>query len=134
MRPPIVGETHGQLPDAAAACAVRAEPGIAHDRCHRSDVDDSAAAVRDHLPRHRLRDEERAAKVRVEDQIPIIPGHVDRLLPHVAAGVVHENVEARVRFRRVADHAADARLIAHVELERHGPASHGFDFFLKWLK
>ena len=40
-----------------------------------------------------LRDEEAAAQVGVEHQVPIVPGDVERGLAHVAAGVVDQDVD-----------------------------------------
>ena len=40
-----------------------------------------------------LRDEEAAAQVGVEDQVPVVPGDVEGGLAHVAAGVVDEDVD-----------------------------------------
>ena len=66
----------------------------------------------------RLRDEERPAQVGVEDEVPVVPGHVGGALAHVAAGVVHEDVDAAERVVRDVGHRADAGLIANVQLER----------------
>ena len=91
-------------------------------------------AVRHHVSRHRLRDEKGAAQVRVENQVPVVPRDVDRFLPHVAAGVVDEDVDALERAHRGVYHLANARLVPDVELQWHDAASHRFDFRLKRLQ
>ena len=67
-------------------------------------------------------------------EVPVVPRDVDRRLSHVAAGVVHEDVDAPERLRRVAHHAADAALVAHVELQRNRAASEALDFLLERLQ
>src|SRR5688572_13667909 len=131
VRPPVRRQAHRQLPDAAPARAVRAEAGIAGDRRQRTDVDDAPAAVWNHQARHRLGDEERAAQVGIQNQVPVLPRDVGRRLARIAAGVVHQDVDARVRLRRLRCHRADALLALHVELERHDTAAERFDLTLK---
>ena len=77
VRPPVVGQAHRQLPDAAAARAVRAEAGVAV-----TEVTDPMLMMRPRpcgiiCLRDRLGDEERAAQVGVEDQVPVVPRDVD---------------------------------------------------------
>ncbi len=128
MDAPVVGQAHGQLLDAAAAGAVRAEAGVPRDARHRADVDDPAVAARDHLLRHRLCDEEGAAQVGVDHKVPIVPGHVDGGLAHVAAGVVDEDVDLAVVGMRGFDHGPNAAVIADVERERQCPPPERLDF------
>ena len=58
----------------------------------------------------------RATAFRVDDRAPVVPRDVDRFLPHVAAGVVDEDVDALERAHRVVHHLANARLVPNVEL------------------
>jgi hypothetical protein len=50
--------------------------------------------MRHHLFCDCLGDEEGAPQIRVENEVPVVPRHVNGPFPHVAAGVVDENVEA----------------------------------------
>jgi len=65
--------------------------------------------------------EERAAQVGVEDQVPVFRGDVERRLAHVAACVVHQNIDLPVGRLGGVRHLPYAGDIPHIELERHGP-------------
>ena len=56
-------------------------------------VDDPAAALLHHRPHRRLRDEEGAAQVEVEDRVPLLGAHPEQEVVACDAGVVHEDVE-----------------------------------------
>jgi hypothetical protein len=70
-----------------------------------------------------LRHEERAAQVRVQDEVPVVPGDVGGALADVAAGVVHEHVDPAVRIVRGVRHQPDALGVADVQRERDGAAA-----------
>ena len=129
---PIVGETHGELANAAATGAVRAESGITGDSGDRADVDDAAVVAVDHAASNGLRDEKTAAQVCIENQIPIFPSDFERGFANVAAGVVDEDVDVAEVFFGGGDHLFDAVVIADVEFEREGFAAEGMDFFLEF--
>ena len=124
---PVVGEAHGELADAAAAGAVRREARVAGHAGDRADVDDAAVAVRNHAPRDRLRDEEAAAQIGVENDVPVVPGDVERGLANVAAGIVDEDVNLAEGGFGLGRHALDALLVAHIKLERDSAAAERFD-------
>src|ERR1039458_9817047 len=74
--------------------------------------------VSNHSPCNCLGNKEAAAKIRVEDKIPVVPRDFERRLAHVASRIVDEDVnlpKGRLRFRC---HALDAGRIANVKLER----------------
>ena len=75
------------------------------------------------MPGHGLGDEERAAEVRVDDCVPVVPGDVDGRLADVAAGVVDEDVD----LAELANASATARwmlaVVADVELDAGDPAA-----------
>src|SRR5262249_49719224 len=60
---------------------------------------------------------------RVDDRVPIVPRHVERRLANVAASVVDENVDVINGLERRGDGSCDARLFAHIELQRRGAAA-----------
>src|SRR5439155_15690670 len=95
------------------------------------DMDEAAGAARQHVSCDRLRDEERAAQVRVEHEVPVGPRDIGRLLAHVAAGVVDEDVDLAERLVRGVRHLPDAGFIVHIQRQRNGAASHRFDLALK---
>ena len=115
MRAPIVGQAHRELLHAAAARSIGRETSVAGDASDGTNVDDATAPARDHLAGHGLGDEECAAQIRVEDFIPVGPCDVGSRLADVAAGVVHQHVDAAELVNRVGDSAVDAFLLANVE-------------------
>ena len=58
------------------------------------------------------------AQIGVEDRVPVVPGHVQRGLADVAAGIVHENVDMAEGVFGCRRHVLDAALIAHIQFER----------------
>src|ERR1700722_5060399 len=114
---PVVGEAHGELADAAAAGAIGAEAGESGDAGDRADADDASVIVFDHAARNSLRDEERASQIRIENQIPVVPGDVDGGFSHVTTRVVHEDVDLAESLARFSAEFLDAGLIADVQGE-----------------
>ena len=84
-----------------------------------------------HAARDGLRDEEGAAQIGVEHQVPVVPGDVERGLAHVAAGVVDQDVNLAERRSGCFRHVADAGLVADIERERERAAAEGFDLGLE---
>jgi hypothetical protein len=74
-----------------------------------------------------LRGEEDTAEIGVEDQVPIVPGHFERGLANVAAGVVDEDVEPACGGPRGIGGGFDARLLADIKHDRPRLAAEGFD-------
>ena len=101
MFAPVVCKAHGQLPDAAAARAIGTEAGIPGNAGHRTDIDDAPVAARNHVTHDGLRDKKTSAQVRVENQVPIVPGDFQRGFADVATGIVDENIQVAKRGRRV---------------------------------
>ena len=83
------------------------------------------------LPRDGLGDKERAAQVRVEHQIPVVPGDIERGFANVAAGVVHEDVDLAEMRDGICGHLLDALVIANIECERQDSSAQRFDFGLE---
>jgi hypothetical protein len=128
---PVVRKTHCQLPNASAAGAIGAEASVACDAGDRADVDDASVAASNHAARDGLCDKKTAAKIGIENQIPIFPSYIERWFADIATGIVYENIETAkggVSFR---GHFLDALLSADVELDGNGAAAERFDFRLK---
>src|SRR5580693_9254203 len=105
---PVIGEAHCQLANAATAGPVRCETSVTRNAGDGADVDDAPILTRNHAARHGLRHEKTSAKICVEDEIPIVPGYVERGFAHVASRVVHENIEMAEFLCGCRSHAIDA--------------------------
>ena len=92
-RPPLVCQTHGQLFDSSPAGAIGGDSCGSKHTGDRTDIDDAPVASLHHRPRERLRDKKCSLQVGIEHQIPIVRRNLQRRLPHVAAGVVHQDVD-----------------------------------------
>ena len=90
---PGAGERARQLHDAALGRGIGCGERRAEDRHHRADVDDLAAARRDHRRIGRLAADEGAGEVGLEDHVPLLERVLLRLLADVGAGVVDQDVE-----------------------------------------
>ncbi len=80
-------------------------------------VDDPPAARRLHAWRDRLRAVERGAHVDVEDALPLLRRDVFERPPHLTqdpSGVVHQDIDAARRRRRVGDKGLDGEGVAHI--------------------
>ncbi len=71
-------------------------------------------------------------KIRVEHQVPVVPGDIQRRLADIAAGVVHQDVDLRKCRVDLLGHAGDAGVIAHVECDGMRAAAKRFDLGNKW--
>ena len=101
----------GELHDAALARGVGRREAGAEDRHHRADIDDLAAACRLHRGVDRLRAQERAGEVGLDDAVPFLEIERVRRLADVDAGVVDENVDpAEFALTRCSTMAATAAL------------------------
>lgn len=125
---PVVGEGHGELADASSAGTVGAEAGVSGDAGDGADIDDASVALLDHAAGEMLGDEEAAAEVGVEDEVPVVPGDVEGGLADVASGVVDEDVDLGDEGVGFGGHGLDTLLAADVELKRDGLAAECFDF------
>ena len=74
-----------------------------------------------------LGDEKAAAQIGVENQVPIVPGDIERGLADVAAGVVDQDVNLAEGGLGFCSHALDAVLVAHIEFERKCAPAKGLD-------
>ena len=81
-----------------------------------------------HVARYSLRDEEAAAQIGVEDQIPVVPCDVERGLADIASRVVDEDVNLLERSFGFSGHALDAGMVAHIEFQRQRATAEGADF------
>ena len=128
---PVVRKTHCQLPNAPAAGAIRAETRVACDAGDGADVDDASVAASNHAARDGLCDKKTAAKIGIENQIPIIPSYVERRFADIATGIVYENIETPKGGFRCGGHFLDALVAADVELDGNGAAAERFYFRFK---
>src|SRR5215472_16282464 len=90
---PIVCEAHGQLADAAAACAVGTQSSVTRDTGDRANVDDAAEPAPDHAGGHCLRYEEASTKICFENQIPVLPGDLESRFAYIATRIVDEDID-----------------------------------------
>ena len=74
-------------------------------------------------PRHRLRNEERGAQIERGDGVVVVLRHLQKMARAVGAGVVHQDVERRLR----GDRRAHRRQVGHVQHQRLGAAAFGAD-------
>jgi hypothetical protein len=111
---PGAGEGARELHDAALARAVGRDERRAEDRHHRADVDDLAAARALEMRIRRLRGDEGAGEVRIDHELPFFQAVFLRLLAHVHAGVVDEDVEPAEPFCRFIDHRAARCFVGQV--------------------
>ncbi len=131
MPAPVVCKAHRHLANPAARRSIRREACIPKHARHRTDIDDPPVALRNHPARHCLRHKEAAAQIRLHHQVPIVPRHIQRGLAHIASSVVHQNVNLPEGCLRLARHALNALVVAHVEFQTHGSPPHRRDFLFK---
>ena len=97
---PFGGHGPGQHLDAALRDRVGRDGGAGELARQRADVDDLAAAARDHPLRRLAADDEGAGEIRVDDLLPLGGGKLDHRLAQLDAGVVDEDVDRRCPRRR----------------------------------
>ena len=98
---PLDGEALGEVRDGRLGGAVDGLAGQRHEACLRAEVDDAAAAPRDHAAPDRLADEEEALDVDAEGEVEVgLGGILGRRLGRAQAGVVDEDVDAPEASRR----------------------------------
>src|SRR5581483_9528971 len=124
-------EAHRQLFHAAAARAIGSEAGVTGNTGDRTDIHDAAVLARDHVSRHGLGNEERAAEIGLEHEIPIIPRDLERRLADIAPGIVDEDVDPSIVRGGSIRHPANALLVANVQRERKDAAAERGDFLLE---
>ena len=87
------------------------------------DVDDGAAALRQHRRQHGPRACPGGVEVEIHAALPRLIRHLERLVEHVRAGIVDENVDATGLCPGCLNEAGDLGLIGDVGLhERGAPA------------
>src|SRR5580700_287214 len=131
MLAPIVGQTHRKLSNPATAGSIRRHASVTGNAGDGSNVDDASVSARDHAAGHGLRHKKASAKICIENQIPFVPGHVERGFAHIAPGIVDQDVEMAkclFGFRR---HAFDTRLLPHIKLKRNCTPSESVYLFLE---
>src|SRR5258708_781371 len=128
MLAPIVRQTHRQLRESAGARTVRPQSRISGHAGHRTYINDPPVSVRNHPPRHRLGHKKASAQIRVQNQIPIVPSHIQRRLPNIATRIVHQHIQMPKRFLCLRRHPRNALQISHIELQRNRPTPQPFDF------
>src|SRR5258708_897920 len=131
MLAPIVRQTHRQLRESAGARTVRPQSRISGHAGHRTYINDPPVSVRNHPPRHRLGHKKASAQIRVQNQIPIVPSHIQRRLPNIATRIVHQHIQMPKRFLCLRRHPRNALQISHIELQRHRPPSKPGDLRFK---
>ena len=107
-----------ELHDAAFARGVSRRKAGAEDRHHRADVDDLAAARLLHGRIDRLRAQEGAGEVGVDDAVPFLEIERVRGLADVDAGIVDEDVDPAELAADALDHARDRGLVGDVGGDR----------------
>jgi hypothetical protein len=105
----------GQHRDRAHRRAVGGHVRARHEAVHRRDVDDRAAASREHRARGRAARVEEAVHVDGEHAAPIVVVRVERPAPQHDAGGVHEHVEAAVVGHDRRDGRVAGRRVGDVE-------------------
>ena len=118
MEAPVIGEGHGHLLHATAAGSIGGEAGVPGDAGDAADEDDAAVLGGDHeFLGGLLGEEEGAAEVRVENEVPVVPGDIHGGLADVAAGVADEDVKLAIVGLGGLHGGGDAFEGADVELE-----------------
>jgi len=87
---------------------------------HRSDVDDAALALLQHLARGGLRAEEHAVEVDVDDIVPVLPAHLLGRRPSDDSRVIHQDVGAAQRVVDVVHHGGYLLRIGHIAFDGDG--------------
>src|SRR6267154_2241882 len=131
MLAPIVRQTHRQLPNPPAARPIRPQPRITRHAGHRPYINDASVTARDHPSRHRLRHKKTSAQIRIQNQIPIVPGHIQGRLANIAARVVHQNIQAPESLLRPRHHPLDALQISYIQIQRNRPPPQSRDLRFK---
>src|SRR6266498_2382049 len=128
---PIVRQTHGELADSAPTGAVWSQSRVTCDAGHRSNVNNAAIVAGYHVPCDGLRNEETSAQIRVQDEVPIVPGYVQSRLADITAGIVDQDVDSPKFILRGRNHFSDALVIANVKIEGDEPSAESRNFSLK---
>ena len=69
------------------------------------------------MPRDSLGDKKTAAQISVENEIPVVPGNLERRFADVTSGIVYEDVDPSECIVSVGAHSLDALLVADIEFE-----------------
>src|SRR5579875_1520149 len=65
---PVIGQAHRQLANSATAGSIRRKTSVSSNTCYRSDVNDAAIAMLDHVARNGLGYKKAAAQIGVKHQ------------------------------------------------------------------
>lgn len=108
---------------AGLAGGVARHAGAGIEGRHRGDVDDRAAALRDHGRQHRALAAHGAAKVDLVQPPPVLVVDVGRVVVAHDAGAVHEHVDATEGRDHRGHGRAHGGVVGHVAVER-GAVAH----------
>jgi hypothetical protein len=103
------------------------------DSPDRSDVEDAAGALPDHLLVKRFGDGKQTAHVGVDDFIPGLIGGGGKVIPAIDGGVVHQNVHPAPFLHQLAGQMLQAIAVDNRHLERAHAASKCLYFFLHFF-
>src|SRR5450755_792057 len=117
MLSPIVRQAHGQLANAPTAGAVGAKSRIARNAGDGTDVNDSPISARHHSTRHASRDEKTSPQIGVENQIPVIPCHVQRRLTDITSSIVNQNNEVTKSVFTLRNKSFNAVQVSDIEFK-----------------
>ena len=114
--------------DASLGGVVMAVPGRRAFSFDGGDIDDGAPIpLGDHLPGSGLGAEEGAAQIVVDDQVPLLFGHVDEGAKGLEAGIVNQDVKTAEMADCFFDEVGGAFLCTDVGRDRDGRAAEGFN-------
>ncbi|CAM2343937.1 hypothetical protein BVIET440_90228 [Burkholderia vietnamiensis] len=114
----VGAQIQAELSDESLGCAVYVSAGIRVGAGDRTEVEDVAAAARDHPGQQRVRDRHETGAVRVDHRVPFVEaGVLGRLDTEREAGVVDQHVERREFGGKGGRHRFDGGAVAHVEFE-----------------
>ena len=95
--------------------------GVAHLADDRAHGDDAAAALFQHRPHRRLRQDERRGEIGGEDGVPVVALHSHQQLIARDARIADEDVEPAVPFDDAGRHAFEGAGVGDVDAQRLGP-------------
>ena len=124
---PLVGESFGELGDAAFAGCIGGNADASLKAEERCDVDDFAAAAGNHVTSGELRKLKGAGEIDLEDAIPIFESDVFGGGAVDGAGVVDEDVDATECGDDLVEEMLGSTGIREISLEGMGDAACGRD-------
>src|SRR5882724_5807000 len=125
---PFDGKRFREGSDGRLAGAVGGNLEERHKGGKRSDVDDAAVAILDHVPAEYAAGAQSSVQVRFHDRIPIGLWNVERRCSLRAAGAIHENLDAAEFGEHRSQEPLDAGVVSDVASQRMRapPERHNF--------